>query len=112
MKLPASGCEWFALSLLPFKIFVPAGRLLFELYSVGARRDDSAFDWATQSISFDMWIHRGFVRLWLVDVAIFGTHMRTRSNHPAPGKAGFGSSLAIGHQWPGLPEPGRWAASI
>jgi hypothetical protein len=30
-------------------------------------------------------------------------------NHPAAGKAGIASRLAIAHQWPGLPEPGRWA---
>jgi hypothetical protein len=29
------------------------------------------------------------------------------SNHPAAGKAGIASLLAIGHRWPGLPEPGR-----
>ena len=28
-------------------------------------------------------------------------------NHPAPGKAGIASRLAIGHRWPGLPEPAR-----
>ena len=31
-----------------------------------------------------------------------------RANHPAAGKAGFASRLAIGYHWPGLPEPGRW----
>jgi len=30
-------------------------------------------------------------------------------NHPAAGKAGIGSRLTIGHQWPGLPEPARYA---
>ena len=33
------------------------------------------------------------------------------ANHPAPGKAGIGSLLAIGHHWPGLPEPGLLAAA-
>jgi len=28
-------------------------------------------------------------------------------NHPASGKAGFARLLAIGHHWPGLPEPSR-----
>ena len=28
-------------------------------------------------------------------------------NHPAAGKAGIASRLAIGHHCPGLPEPGR-----
>jgi hypothetical protein len=28
-------------------------------------------------------------------------------NHPAAGKAGIAPRLAIGHYWPGLPEPGR-----
>ena len=28
-------------------------------------------------------------------------------NHPATGKAGIASRLAIGHHCPGLPEPGR-----
>ena len=32
------------------------------------------------------------------------------SNHPAAGKAGIASRLAIGYHWPGLPEPDRWAA--
>ncbi len=32
---------------------------------------------------------------------------RPTSNHPAAGKAGIASRLAIGHHWPGLPEPGR-----
>jgi hypothetical protein len=31
-----------------------------------------------------------------------------RPNHPATGKAGIASRLAIGHHWPGLPEPGRY----
>jgi hypothetical protein len=30
-------------------------------------------------------------------------------NHPAAGKAGIASLLAIGHHLPGLPEPGRSA---
>ena len=30
-------------------------------------------------------------------------------NHPAAGKAGTASRLAIGRHWPGLPEPGRSA---
>jgi hypothetical protein len=34
--------------------------------------------------------------------------MMTWSNHPAAGKARIGSLLAIGHSWPGLPEPERW----
>ena len=33
-------------------------------------------------------------------------------NHPAAGKAGIASRLAIGHHWPGLPEPERPAAVI
>jgi hypothetical protein len=43
MKLPASGCEWFALSLLPFKIFVPAGWLLLAIKRniIGYRVDTS-----------------------------------------------------------------------
>ena len=32
-------------------------------------------------------------------------------NHPATGKAGMAARLAIGHRWPGLPEPGRWTFS-
>ena len=32
----------------------------------------------------------------------------TEPNHPAAGKAGIASRLAVGHRWPGLPEPGRW----
>ena len=36
--------------------------------------------------------------------------MRGRQcNHPAAGKAGIVSLLAIGHHWPGLPEPARSA---
>jgi len=27
-----------------------------------------------------------------------------KPNHPAAGKAGIASRLAIGHHWPGLPE--------
>ena len=35
--------------------------------------------------------------------------MRTPiANHPAAGKAGITSLLAIGYHCPGLPEPGRW----
>jgi hypothetical protein len=34
--------------------------------------------------------------------------MKTRTNHPAPGKAGIPPQFTIGHYWPGLPEPGRW----
>ena len=30
-------------------------------------------------------------------------------NNPASGKAGIASRLAIGHHWPGLPEPVRYA---
>ena len=43
MKLPASGCEWLALSLLPFKIFVPAGWLLLAIKRniIGYRVDTS-----------------------------------------------------------------------
>jgi hypothetical protein len=43
MKLPASGCEWFALSLLPFKVFVPAGWLLLAIKRniIGYRMDTS-----------------------------------------------------------------------
>jgi hypothetical protein len=37
--------------------------------------------------------------------------MNEQANHPAAGKAGIASGLAIGHHWPGLPEPGRWAQS-
>ena len=33
------------------------------------------------------------------------------SNHPAAGKAGLAPLLAIERHRPGLPEPGRWAAS-
>jgi hypothetical protein len=32
-------------------------------------------------------------------------------NHPATGKAGIASRLAVGHELPGLPEPGRYAAA-
>jgi hypothetical protein len=32
-------------------------------------------------------------------------------NHPATGKAGIARPLAIGYQWPGLPEPRRWGHS-
>ena len=40
--LPASGSEWFALLLLPFKIFVPAGylALAIERAIIGYRHDD------------------------------------------------------------------------
>jgi hypothetical protein len=40
--LPASGSKWFDLSLLPFKIFVPAGyvALVIERDIVGYRHDD------------------------------------------------------------------------
>jgi len=31
----------------------------------------------------------------------------SRPNHPAAGKAGIASRLAIEHHCPGLPEPGR-----
>jgi hypothetical protein len=31
----------------------------------------------------------------------------TSPNHPAPGKAGIVSLLAIGYHWPGLPEAAR-----
>ena len=31
----------------------------------------------------------------------------SRPNHPASGKAGLTSRLAIGHHCSGLPEPGR-----
>ncbi len=31
------------------------------------------------------------------------------SNKPAAGNAGFAPQLAIGSNWPGVPEPGRWA---
>jgi hypothetical protein len=34
------------------------------------------------------------------------------SNPPAAGKAGIASLLAVGHHWPGRPEPGRWAAAL
>jgi hypothetical protein len=36
--------------------------------------------------------------------------MKIGLNHPAAGKAGIASRLAIGNHWPGLPEPGRWAS--
>jgi hypothetical protein len=29
------------------------------------------------------------------------------TNKPAAGKAGIATQLAIGHHWPGLPEPER-----
>ena len=32
-----------------------------------------------------------------------------KANEPAAGKAGIAPLLAIGHHWPGLPEPGRSA---
>jgi len=35
--------------------------------------------------------------------------MSAVSNHPAAGKAGIVARLAMGHHWPGLPEPGRSA---
>ena len=35
--------------------------------------------------------------------------MTSFANHPATGKAGIARRLTVGHQWPGLPEPGRWA---
>jgi len=31
----------------------------------------------------------------------------TRPNQPAAGNAGIASQLAIGHHWPGVPEPER-----
>jgi len=41
-------------------------------------------------------------------VTLLRTTGRSRPpNHPAAGKAGMGSRLAIGRRWPGLPEPGR-----
>jgi hypothetical protein len=42
-NLPASGCEWLALSLLPFKIFVPAGWLMLAVKReiIGYRMDTS-----------------------------------------------------------------------
>jgi len=44
MKIvPASGSEWFALLLLPFKIFVPAGWLMLAIKRdiIGYRMDTS-----------------------------------------------------------------------
>jgi len=35
----------------------------------------------------------------------------TSPNHPAAGKAGIASLLAVGRPRPGLPEPGRSAES-
>jgi hypothetical protein len=35
------------------------------------------------------------------------TPLQTPPNHPAPGKAGIPSLLAIEHRCPGLPDPGR-----
>jgi hypothetical protein len=32
-------------------------------------------------------------------------------NHPAAGKAGIASLLAVGQHSPGLPEPHRWVYS-
>jgi hypothetical protein len=29
-------------------------------------------------------------------------------NKPAAGNAGFAPGMAIGHHWPGVPEPARW----
>jgi len=34
------------------------------------------------------------------------------ANYPAPSKAGTASRLAIGHHWPGLPEPVRSACGL
>ena len=33
-------------------------------------------------------------------------------NQPAAGNAGIASRLTIGHHWPGVPEPERWAVYI
>jgi hypothetical protein len=30
------------------------------------------------------------------------------ANQPAAGKAGIAPLFAVGHHYPGLPEPGRW----
>ena len=35
-------------------------------------------------------------------------HCNQPPNHPAAGKAGIASRLAIRRHFPGLPEPGRW----
>lgn len=42
--IPASGSEWFALFLLPFKVFVPAGYLMaaIERDALGYRMDTGA----------------------------------------------------------------------
>ena len=45
----------------------------------------------------------------LRDVAIYHGMSKPEPNHPATGKAGLTSWLAIKRQWSGLPEPGRWA---
>ena len=37
------------------------------------------------------------------------TGAQTGPNKPAAGNAGIASRLTIGHHWPGVPEPERWA---
>jgi|SRR6516162_2678376 hypothetical protein len=41
--IPSSGTDWFALSLLPFKVFVPAGWLMLSIKReiIGYRMDNS-----------------------------------------------------------------------
>jgi hypothetical protein len=34
--------------------------------------------------------------------------LSSAANHPAAGKAGIASRLAVAHHCPRLPEPGRW----
>ena len=38
-------------------------------------------------------------------------HIHRRSNKPAAPNAGIASRLTIGHHWPGVGEPERWATA-
>jgi hypothetical protein len=49
-------------------------------------------------------------RDWLVPGCRTGLEPRV-SNQPVAGNAGITPRLAIGHCWPGVPDPGRSAAS-
>lgn len=72
-------------------------RLHGELLCFSPCRGDSAEYWSPRSLSFNLWIYRGIIHLWVADVAILGALMnRTWSKRCAEhGFAAPASSMSI-----------------
>ena len=103
-QYPGDGQQAFGFTIIFFVMGLAAAAVFVGLGSLGQflfRRRSARF-----TVFTDLALFLAFSGA-LIYGGVSARYHDTQPNHPAAGKAGIASRLAIAHHGPGLPEPGR-----